>query len=72
VLEPLNGRDNEGGHATVLLGYVAGLFVGENSWGRGWGDDGFYRMHPDVIADDAHDVWALAGGWERHIPEVTE
>jgi C1A family cysteine protease len=70
VLEPLNGRDNEGGHATVLLGYVAGLFVGENSWGSGWGDNGFYRMHPDVIADDAHDVWAIAGGWEPHVSET--
>jgi len=70
VIEPLNGRDKAGGHATVLLGYEAGLFIGENSWGRSWGDDGFYRMHPDVIADDANDIWALAGGWEPHVAET--
>ena len=44
--------DIKGRHATVLVGWDAnkGVFLGENSWGNGWGSDGFYEMTPEVIA----------------------
>jgi hypothetical protein len=54
-----------GRHATVLLGTKDGLFIGENSWGNGWGDDGFYLMDPSVIAgDQPHDFWVIQAPWE--------
>jgi hypothetical protein len=30
-----------GGHAVALVGYTATTFIVRNSWGTGWGDDGF-------------------------------
>lgn len=60
--------DNLGGHATVLVGDTHGLFIGENSWGRGWGDDGFYWMDPEVIASGlSRDFWVITGGWEPFV-----
>ncbi len=54
-----------GRHATVLLGWRKGLFLGENSWGHGWGDDGFYQMDPEVIASEgSRDFWVLQCGHE--------
>jgi C1A family cysteine protease len=54
-----------GRHATCLLGYKDGKFIGENSWGDGWGDNGFYLMDPQVIAcNQASDFWVIQAGWE--------
>ncbi len=30
-----------GGHAVALVGYAPGRFIVRNSWGTGWGDNGF-------------------------------
>ena len=30
-----------GGHAVCLVGYTKKYFIVRNSWGTGWGDDGF-------------------------------
>jgi len=55
----------KGTHCTVLEGWKQGLFIGENSWGTGFGDDGFYYMDPSVIAsDDSFDFWVVTLGWE--------
>ena len=37
------GRDLQGGHAVLIVGYVAGedALKFANSWGTGWGDEGF-------------------------------
>ena len=57
-------EDATGRHATVLVGVQNGTFLGENSWG-GWGDNGFYRMDPEVIAsDDSKDFWVPVAGYE--------
>lgn len=62
-----------GGHATVLEGWNAykQLFLGENSWGEGWGvagpdgTGGFYEMSPEKIAsNESDDFVVLCGGWE--------
>ena len=57
----------EGGHATHLVGWdqARGVFIGENSWGPGWGDDGYYLIAPEVIADPcSRDFWVITGSWE--------
>lgn len=38
-----------GGHATCLVGWDGRNFIGENSWGPFWGDDGFYYASPRII-----------------------
>jgi C1A family cysteine protease len=56
-----------GRHATVLVGYSQGRFIGENSWGRNWGDDGFYLMSPEVIENsESRDFWVPQAGWEDY------
>jgi C1A family cysteine protease len=40
-----------GGHAITIVGYMAsGRFIVRNSWGTGWGDDGFGYVTPAYIA----------------------
>lgn len=54
-----------GRHATVLVGFDERGFIGENSWGRQWGSDGFYTVKPEVIASrDSRDFWTIQGHWE--------
>jgi len=58
-----------GRHATCLLGYQDGKFIGENSWGS-WGDNGFYLMDPSVIAcPQASDFWVIQAGFEDYKEE---
>jgi C1A family cysteine protease len=55
-----------GGHATVLEGWDPnkGVFFGENSWGNGWGIDGFYEIRPDVIGSkDSSDFVVIEAGF---------
>lgn len=59
----------KGRHATCLVGWLpdlhGGVFVGENSWSTGWGDDGFYLLAPDVVADWAsNDFVVMQAGVE--------
>lgn len=46
-----------GGHATFLVGYEedGDVFVGCNSWGEAWGDEGFYRVHRSKIEHESTD-----------------
>jgi C1A family cysteine protease len=54
-----------GRHATVLVGFQDGKFIGQNSWGPDWGMDGFYWMSPEVIAaTESRDFWVAQGGFE--------
>jgi hypothetical protein len=48
-----------GGHAMVVVGYLTGLgFIVKNSWGSGWGSNGFCIMRPDVfLSTDTQDLW---------------
>jgi|APSaa5957512622_1039677.scaffolds.fasta_scaffold15847_2 C1A family cysteine protease len=67
VLQTVKDRDKTGRHATCLVGIKDGKFIGENSWGSGWGDDGFYLMAPDVLADEvSHDFWVPQVGFETY------
>ncbi|OHD15473.1 MAG: hypothetical protein A2Y38_17475 [Spirochaetes bacterium GWB1_59_5] len=54
-----------GRHATVIIGYKGGHFIGENSWGTAWGDNGFYLMEPEVVASsESSDFWVPQMGIE--------
>lgn len=65
-LLPVDPAQKLGNHATVLLGWDGNNFLGENSWGRSWGEDGFYSMAPEVIADHIHDPWIITTGFESY------
>lgn len=65
VLRPLTAFD--GRHATVLVGWddAQCLFIGENSWGRNWGDKACYLMDPAVVSSpESRDFWVIRGHWE--------
>jgi len=47
-----------GGHAMYLIAYEHGRMLGVNSYGRSWGDDGFFWVDEERIAGDARDTWA--------------
>jgi len=54
-----------GRHATCLVGYQNGKFIGENSWGSRWGDGGFYLMDEDYIKwNETADIWTITAPWE--------
>jgi hypothetical protein len=47
-------------HATVLVGDIAGKFIGENSWGQSWGNSGFYVLDPSVISSyQTYECWVI-------------
>lgn len=63
----LKRESNEvGSHATVILGRNRqGDFIGENSWGNSWGEDGFYRIDPEVISyHKSGDFWVATTPFE--------
>lgn len=67
VLKPVSTSDREGRHATVIVGFQGGTFIGENSWGTAWGDDGFYLMSPEVVAfSGSLDFWVPQAGFEEY------
>jgi hypothetical protein len=67
--EPLGTcTDVKGRHAICCVGYVNGLFIIENSWGSGWGYDGFCFVKPEVLASNASaDFWIIIEGSEGYI-----
>jgi C1A family cysteine protease len=54
-----------GKHATVLVGYQNGVFIGENSYGASWGANGFYFMDAEYLKwNVSSDFWMLVAPWE--------
>lgn len=52
-----------GGHAMIVVGYSNGLFIVKNSWGRGWGEEGFWYMKPEYLAwSRTTDLWVPTSG----------
>lgn len=48
----------KGGHALVVVGYVGGNYIIKNSWGTGWGNNGFCTFSPDYLTwADTDDLW---------------
>jgi len=47
-----------GGHAMMIIGYVPDGFLIKNSWGPGWGEDGFCVMAPEYLSwKQSTDFW---------------
>ena len=55
-----------GGHAMIVVGYVASKgFLVKNSWGAGWGDNGFCCLLPEYLTWEAtNDLWVPTKGSE--------
>ncbi len=62
---PAEGEATVGGHAVFIAGYKTdpgtpggGCLVVKNSWGTGWGDNGyFYMPYAYVTPDRVSDLW---------------
>lgn len=55
-------------HAALVVGYVGGNFIIENSWNNFWGDDGFALVSPEVFKDvDTTDLWVICDGTENWV-----
>merc|ERR1712113_608188 len=60
---PSSGEYIAGGHAVCAVGYddVREVLIVRNSWGRGWGDNGFFYMPYRFVTDrnDVFDAWCI-------------
>lgn len=60
---PSMGESVLGGHATMAVGYSDAdqRFIVQNSWGRDWGDKGYFHMPYSYLtdADLAADMWTV-------------
>lgn len=66
----INKEDIKGNHAMVVVGWVDGLFVVENSWGGIWGENGFAYVAPEVFTSSrTKDMWVIVDGSETWYEE---
>lgn len=62
---PKPGEKLLGGHAVVIVGYDdnddGGRFILRNSWGKGWGQDGYFTLPYQFLLDpeQASDFWTI-------------
>lgn len=61
-LGPPKGK-TEGGHAMLVVGCIGDHFLVKNSWGKGWGDGGYWLMSDEYMAwDQTWDLWVPTMG----------
>lgn len=53
-------HDKTGGHAFCMVGYNQDGFVIQNSWGRGWGLEGFALLTYEDWIHNGNDAWVAA------------
>lgn len=57
---PSAGQAIAGGHAMCFCAYDGDVFTVVNSWGHGWGDDGFCRFSKEYVTwDRTGDLWTV-------------
>jgi len=61
---PKKGEGDYGGHAVLAVGYDddARVVICRNSWGKEWGDSGYFYMPYDFISNEewASDFWTFS------------
>lgn len=59
----VNKEECLGGHAVLIVGYdrIKRLFIIRNSWGSGWGENGYFYLPFDYVLspDLAEDFWSV-------------
>ncbi len=61
-------KPQTGGHAFALVGYNRQGFVVQNSWGPGWGRDGFAVLSYSDWLDNGSDAWVCVLGAPTNAP----
>jgi len=58
---PGPGEPILGGHAVMAVGYdqAAQRLIVRNSWGRGWGDNGYFTLPYQYLDGRAEDFWTI-------------
>lgn len=59
-----------GGHAFALVGYNEHGFVVQNSWGTGWGAQGFAVLSYEDWVTNGTDCWAVALGVPQDLSDI--
>ena len=62
-----------GGHAVAFVGYMPSRFIVRNSWGTGWGDQGYGYASEDYATQaftEAYGVTVIGGGSQQPPPRV--
>lgn len=61
VRMPYGREDSIGNHAVVLVGYDLSkkLFLAKNSFGKTWGDNGYFWIPFDYFADNVFERWCF-------------
>ena len=64
VPSPQSDEPRQGGHAVLCLGYdfANQLALMQNSWGDGWGQEGYFWMPFDAIKAPDTDLWMVHTG----------
>jgi C1A family cysteine protease len=67
IIGPTSNDDRSGRHATCIVGVEGDKFIVENSWGTGWGDNGFYYGSSELLNHPtSNDFWVIQAGWEEY------
>jgi hypothetical protein len=68
VIGPCSDADKRGRHATCIVGVEGDKFIIENSWGTGWGFDGFYYGSTELINHPtSQDFWVIVAPWQEDL-----
>jgi C1A family cysteine protease len=61
VSVPSHKEESLGGHAMCMVGYdlKKRLFLAKNSFGSGWGDNGYCWIPFDYIRQEGYDIWTF-------------
>ncbi|HEY2987944.1 MAG TPA: C1 family peptidase, partial [Candidatus Binatia bacterium] len=62
VIKPLRDPAKTGGHAFAFVGYNEVGFIIQNSWGSGWGKDGFAVLPYGDWVNHGMDAWVAVMG----------
>lgn len=58
---PTPKESSRGGHAVLCVGYEKKTerYLMKNSWGEGWGDDGYFTIPFEYVAGYGMDAWTI-------------